>query len=130
MGGRYGGSDDGSDEYQSRQPTDDDLDDEQQTVAEAVQSVADRHHSDSAGNSKDGSQSVHDDDESNGDETREGSSDNTGQHPLTAFGGRNSVSSGLDTLADIDEGIADQVAKQLTERVREAVEETNSNESE
>jgi hypothetical protein len=32
MGGRYGSSDDGSDDYQSRQPDDDDLSEEQQTA--------------------------------------------------------------------------------------------------
>jgi hypothetical protein len=116
MGGRYGNSDDGSDEYQSRQPDDDDLADEQQTVADAVQSVADRYHDDSERDTDGASQ-------------RENtSSDTDGQHPLTAFGGQSSVNSGLDTLADIDEGIADQLAKRVTDRVKDAVEETDLDE--
>jgi hypothetical protein len=52
MGGRYGSSDDGSDDYQSRQPDDDDLADEQQTVADAVQSVAEQYHNDSESKSE------------------------------------------------------------------------------
>ena len=126
MGGRYGGSDDGSSDYQSRQPDDDDLADEQQTVADAVQAVADRYHDDGEPHSTEPTQSAHDDSESDTDGTsqRESpSSDTDSQHPLTAFGG-SSVNSGLDTLTDIDEGIADQVAKQLTERVREATDGT------
>jgi hypothetical protein len=37
------------------------------------------------------------------------------------------VNSGLDTLADIDEGSADQVADILTDRVQEVVEGTDPN---
>jgi hypothetical protein len=116
MGGRYGGSTDGSSDYQSRQPDDDDLADEQQTVADAVQSVAEQYHDDSERESDGANQHG------------SSSSDTDSQHPLTAFGGQRSVNSGLDTLADIDEGIADQLAKRVTERVKEAVEETDPDE--
>ncbi len=44
MGGRYGGDDDGSSEYQDRRPDETDRSTEQQTIAEAVQAVADQQH--------------------------------------------------------------------------------------
>jgi hypothetical protein len=127
MGGRYGASDDGSSEYQSRQPTDDDLGAEQQTVADAVHAVADQYQDDKDDNGEAAFESAHNDSESDGGESD--GSDDDGQHPLTAFGG-SSANSGLDALADIDEGIADHVAKRLTERVREAVEGTDPDDSE
>jgi hypothetical protein len=132
MGGRYGGSTDGSSDYQSRQPDDDDLSDEQQTVADAVHAVADQHQDDTDDNGEAASEGAHNDSESGGDTTSQSERagrDNSGQHPLTAFGG-SSANSGLDALADIDEEIADHVAKRLTERVRETVEGTDPNDSE
>ncbi|WP_330633618.1 hypothetical protein [Halocatena halophila] len=55
MGGRYGGNDDGSSEYQDRRPDAGERTTEQQTIAEAVQAVADRMGNDHDGGGRTGS---------------------------------------------------------------------------
>jgi hypothetical protein len=121
MGGRYGGSDDGSDAYQDRRPTDDDLADEQQTVAEAVQAVAEQQHSD------DGESSSGHADDSGRNDSREKGNGGSGsrQHPFTSFRPGTGSSSDSATLHDVDQQIAEYVADQLTESVERAVEETD-----
>jgi hypothetical protein len=122
MGGRYGGSDDGSDAYQDRRPTDDDLADEQQTVAEAVHAVAEQQQSADSESS-----SGHDDDSgrSADRERGDGGSDSgSGHHPFTSLRPGSSTS-GSATLQDVDQQIAEYVADQLTESVEWAVEETD-----
>lgn len=87
----------------------------------AVHSVADQQQNDSDGDGET-AETAQDNGASDGDTTSQsgsGSSENGGQHPLTAFGGRRGAHRGLDALAEIDEGIADHVAKRLTERVKE-----------
>jgi hypothetical protein len=108
MGGRYGGNDDGSDAYQDRRPDDDDLADEQQTIAEAVHAVAER-------------QQSADSDSSSGHDADSGS----GNHPFTSLRPGTSSTSGSATLQDVDQQIAEYVADQLTESVEQAVEETD-----
>lgn len=111
MGGRYGASDDGSSDYQDRRPEQDDRSDEQQTIAEAVQAVADQQHS---GESKTTSR-------------RAEADDSSGQHPFTTLRhGTNST--GRTTLQDVDQTIAEYVADQLTGTVEEAVEEIEPDE--
>jgi hypothetical protein len=111
MGGRYGASDDGSSDYQDRRPDDDDRSAEQQTIAEAVQTVADQQPT------ADGSTSGRQDDD--------GSSDSSsGQHPFTTLR-PDSTSTDRATLQDVDQTIAEYVADQLTGTVEEAVEETD-----
>jgi hypothetical protein len=120
MGGRYGGSDDGSDEYQDRRPKNDDLADEQQTVAEAVQAVAERQHSaDGESNSGYADDSGHSADRG-GDSGRD-----SGHHPFTSLRPGTSSTSDSATLQDVDQQIAEYVADQLTESVEWAVEKTD-----
>jgi hypothetical protein len=123
MGGRYGGSDDGSDEYQDRRPTDDDLADEQQTVAEAVHAVAERQRI-----AESESSSGHDDDSGRNDGRESGNGGSgSGHHPFTSLRPSTGNSSDSATLQDVDQKIAEYVADQLTESVEWAVEETDPN---
>jgi hypothetical protein len=118
MGGRYGASDDGSSDYQDRRPDDDDRSDEQQTIAEAIQAVADQQQ---AANR---STSGRTDDDGNSD----GGDADSGQHPFTTLRpGTNST--GSSTLQDIDQQIAEYVADELVEGVRWTVEETEPDEN-
>ncbi|WP_248911027.1 hypothetical protein [Halocatena marina] len=121
MGGRYGASDDGSSEYQDRRPTDTDRSAEQQTVADAVQAVADQHQT---GDESDvGSRS----NEPGHGTTETGTTQWSSQHPLTAIRS-SSGSSSSSTLHDVDSAIAEYVADQIEENVRWAVEETEPDE--
>ena len=111
MGGRYGGSDDGSNDYQDRRPADDDRSDEQQTIADAIQAVAD-HHADDGGSAS-------------GRTNTDGSSDgSSSQHPFTTLRS-GAGKSGSPTLQEIDQQIAEYVADQLTGTVEDAAEETD-----
>jgi hypothetical protein len=127
MGGRYGGADDGSDAYQDRRPDDDDLADEQQTVAEAVRAVAERQQStDGESNSGHNDDSGHSDGRGRGDGGSDsGNGSGSGHHPFTLLRPGTNSTSGSATLQDVDQQIAEYVADQLTESVEWAVEETD-----
>lgn len=113
MGGRYGASDDGSSDYQDRRPDDDDRRDEQQTIAEAVQAVADQQHADENKNA--GKRTEND----------ASSGERSGQHPFTAIRHRGTSRSRGTTLQEVDQKIAEYVADQLTGTVEQAVEEAD-----
>jgi hypothetical protein len=121
MGGRYGGSDDGSDAYQDRRPDDDDHAAEQQTVADAVHAVAKRQR---AADTETSTGHADDSGRSDGRERRSGGSD-SGYHPFTSLRSGTSSPSSRATLRDVDQDIAEYVADQLTESVERAVEETD-----
>jgi hypothetical protein len=112
MGGRYGASDDGSSDYQDRRPDDDDRSADQQTIAEAVQAVADQQPADDGA---DRSGRADDDASGGGD---------SGQHPFTTLRPGTSQA-GRTTLQEVDQTIAEYVADKLTGTVEEAVEEAD-----
>jgi hypothetical protein len=129
MGGRYGGTDDGSDDYQDRRPDDDDRTAEQQTIADAVRTVAEQQRA-----ADSDTRSGHADDSGRSDarerENGESGSDSSGgHHPLTALRSGTGRNSGRATLQDVDQQIAEYVADQLTASVEQAVEETDPDDS-
>jgi hypothetical protein len=109
MGGRYGGSDDGSSEYQDRRPDADDRQAEQQTIAEAVQAISDRH------------QQQTDQSESGGGDR----SDSGNQHPFTSVGSGNNATSGRTTVQNSDSVLGEYFADKLTDSVQEGVEDVD-----
>lgn len=109
MGGRYGASSDGSSEYQSRRPSTTQHEREQQTIAEAVRTVKQR--------------------QEEGENTN---TDTSGEYQREAsHGGGSGRSINIGAAADrlvssvitADEAVADLVAEQLIEQIRQANEE-------
>lgn len=116
MGGRYGASSDGSSDYQDRRPGSSKREPEQQTVAEAVREVTQRHQQSN--------------DRSATQDTNAGSKYQHSARSQTDTRGRSRASPigrGVNTIVvsmiDVDAAVADLVAEQLVEQIRKANEE-------
>lgn len=124
MGGRYGASSDGSSAYQDRRPAQSEREPEQQTVAEAVRSVTQQQQqaAQSPTETQDQDRSTH--------TSTQSSTPTAGSHSGT--GGRNrspldlgdSVTSLVSTVTDADDAVADVIASNLIELIRQANDES------
>lgn len=114
MGGRYGASSDGSSDYQDRRPGSSKREPEQQTVAEAVREVTQRHQQ-----SSDRSATQ---DTNAGSKYQRSARSRANNHDRSRRIGR-AADTIVSSVIDVDAAVADLVAEQLVEQIRRANEE-------